>query len=280
MQINNVCLIANIYQLYRLSIVVTFTTILILNTCYMAHYFPKPAPLSPRAGAVERRNKKDKKYKGVDVNKSFYYLWFEYLKRSDKYKLACENNGKGMTKLYKDFGNLHSDQYTGELGFWEWWTEKDKNDQLRGERLFGIKGHTVEGFATNDELLESKDQIESGEVKVIILPTNVTRSTIERRLAKLLKQLVLNPTEVTARYHPSNLKVDVNSLEKCLKAYDMRLEGKTNVEIGAVFIFEDAQKVLKDADLKNKCNVGAYRLIKKAEANIKAVESGMFGVGH
>jgi hypothetical protein len=43
---------------------------------------------------------------------------------------------------------------------------------------------------------------------------------------------------------------------------------------------EDAQKVLKDADLKNKCNVGAYRLIKKAEANIKAVEKGMFGVGH
>jgi len=47
-----------------------------------------------------------------------------------------------------------------------------------------------------------------------------------------------------------------------------------------MFIFEDAQKVFKDADLKNKCNVGAYRLIKKAEANIKAIEKGMFGVGH
>ena len=35
-----------------------------------------------------------------------------------------------------------------------------------------------------------------------------------------------------------------------------------------------------DADLKNKCNVGAYRLIKKAEANIQAVEKGMFGLGH
>ena len=126
-------------------------------------------------------------------------------------------------------------------------------------------------------LLDAK---KSGEVKAIILPTNVTRSTIERRLAKLLKQLVLNPKEEKARYHPSNLKVDVNSLEKCLKAYDMRIEGKTNVEIGAMFLFEDAQKVLKDADLKNKCNVGAYRLIKKAEANIKAVEKGMFGVGH
>ena len=51
-------------------------------------------------------------------------------------------------------------------------------------------------------------------------------------------------------------------------------------KIGAMFIFEEAQKVLKDADLKNKCNSTAYRLIKKAEANIQAVEKGMFGVGH
>ena len=49
----------------------------------------------------------------------------------------------------------------------------------------------------------------------------------------------------------------------------MRIEGKTNVEIGAMFIFEDAQKVLKDADLKNKCNVGAYRLIKKVKQTLK-----------
>jgi len=83
-----------------------------------------------------------------------------------------------------------------------------------------------------------------------------------------LKQLVLKPTEVKARYHPSNLKVEVNSLEKCLKAYDMRIEGKTNVEIGAEFLYLDPQIALKDADLKNKCNVGAYRLSKKAEANM------------
>jgi len=95
-----------------------------------------------------------------------------------------------------------------------------------------------------------------------------------------LKQLVLNPTEVKARYHPSNLKVDVNSLDKCLKAYDMRIEGKTNVGIGAEFLYLDLQIALKDADLKNKCNSTAYRLIKKAEANIKAVESGVFPVAH
>jgi hypothetical protein len=51
-------------------------------------------------------------------------------------------------------------------------------------------------------------------------------------------------------------------------------------EIGAEFLHLDLQTALKDADLKNKCNVTAYRLIKKAKANIQAVEKGMFGVGH
>ena len=30
----------------------------------------------------------------------------------------------------------------------------------------------------------------------------------------------------------------------------------------------------------NKCNLGASRYLRKAEANIQAVEKGMFGVGH
>ena len=40
------------------------------------------------------------------------------------------------------------------------------------------------------------------------------------------------------------------------KSKDSAIE---KAKIGAMFLFEDAQKVLKDADLKNKCNVGAYR---------------------
>ena len=262
----------------------------------MNHYFPKPAPLSPQERDVERRKKSSKKYKGVDVEKSFYYLWFEYLRRSDDYKKACGYEvdmtkeekkeyaswfkQKKTKELISDFGNIHSEKYDGYLGFWAWWTEKDKEGEKRGEKLFAIKAHTVEGFATNDELLESKDQIQSGEVKVIILPTNVTRSAIERRLAKLLKQLVLKPKAVEARYHPSNLKVDVNSLDKCLKAYDMRIEGKTTVEIGAEFLYLDTQTPKFKLDSKNTCNVTACRYLKKAEDNIKAVENRMFGLGH
>lgn len=75
-----------------------------------------------------------------------------------------------------------------------------------------------------------------------------------------------------------NLNIVVNGLDWNLKAYDMIIEAKTSVEKGSMFIFEDAQKVLEDVDLENKFNVGAYRLRKKAEANIKAVVKGLFGV--
>ncbi len=60
---------------------------------------------------------------------SLYYLWFEYLKRSNKYKIACASKGKGMRKIFDDFGDIF--QYQGLDGFWQWWNE-------RGQYLFGI----------------------------------------------------------------------------------------------------------------------------------------------
>ena len=54
---------------------------------------------------------------GVATTDSIYYLWFEYLKRSEKYKTACANNGKGMKRLYADFGDVFA--YEGIEGFWD-----------------------------------------------------------------------------------------------------------------------------------------------------------------
>ena len=97
-----------------------------------ALYFPKPQPLSPKSktwveGNTRYRKNKNAKggktsVKGVPTTDSIYYLWFEYLKRSEKYKTACANNGKGMSKLYKDFGNVF--EYEGVEGFWRWWRER------------------------------------------------------------------------------------------------------------------------------------------------------------
>ena len=95
-----------------------------------ASYFPHPQPLSPNTTAEPKQiggrlvwvDKKKGRLKGVGTTQSIYYLWFEYLKRSEKYKTACANNGKGMKKLYKDFGNVL--EYEGVEGFWRWWRER------------------------------------------------------------------------------------------------------------------------------------------------------------
>ena len=63
------------------------------------YYFPKPQPLSPKTktwleGDVRYRTLKGKKVavSGVATTDSIYYLWFDYLKRSEKYKKACKES--------------------------------------------------------------------------------------------------------------------------------------------------------------------------------------------
>jgi len=52
------------------------------------------------------------------------------LRRSDDYKKACAKNGKGMAKLYKDFGDVYSEKHYGYLDFWVWWTEIDTKEDF------------------------------------------------------------------------------------------------------------------------------------------------------
>tara|TARA_B110001450_G_scaffold56072_1_gene52703 strand:- start:1363 stop:2307 length:945 start_codon:yes stop_codon:yes gene_type:complete len=309
-------------------------------------YFSKPQPLSPKSKTwVEgntryRKNKTAKggktSVKGVPTTDSIYYLWFEYLKRSEKYKTACANNGKGMSKLYKDFGNVF--EYEGVEGFWSWWNE-------RGQYLFGIEGkQEIVEFDNADEVVGYEDY------KLIAIPKNITATTIKKRLNKLVDDMELNPTaEQTAKYSIAQTKVDVESLETCLMAYDLKQQGKGILEIGlqvkwigsaeAKDLIEDNRRKGKEVDLeklaelseKNRKEYGrlltkaqaivskrlkdkyidtdyeddlidkemkifkrdyvrtarkksiqtnTHKLIKKAKANIHAVENGAFGVGH
>ena len=157
--------------------------------------------------------------KGVPITDSIYYLWFEYLKRSEKYKTACANNGKGMTKLYKDFGNVF--EYEGVEGFWNWWNE-------RGQYLFGIEGkQEIVEFDNADEVVGYEDY------KLIAIPKNITATTIKKRLNKLVDDMELTSTaERKAKYSIAQTKVDVGSLETCLMAYDLKQQGKDILDIG------------------------------------------------
>ena len=252
-----------------------------------SRYFPKPQPLSPNTKTwVEEgvRYQKDKRVrggkrrvKGVPTTDSIYYLWFEYLKRSEKYKSACANNGKGMAKLYKDFGNIF--EYEGVEGFWNWWKE-------RGQYLFGIKAtQEIVEFDSADEVVGYKDY------KLIAIPKNITATTIKKRLNKLVDDMKseLKPTaEQTAKYSIFQTKVDVESLKSCLMAYDLKQKGTDVLEIGlavryikgakAKYIIEDGRKKGKEIDSQklielSEKNFDEYdKILRKAEAIVNKRE--------
>jgi len=192
-------------------------------------YFSKPQPLSPKSKTWEEGNTRYQKnknavggktsVKGVPTTDSIYYLWFEYLKRSEKYKKACANNGKGMTKLYKDFGNMF--EYEGAEGFWTWWNE-------RGQYLFGIESkQEIVEFDNANEVVGYDDY------KLVAIPTNLTKTTIKKRLNKLIAEMEVNPTaEQTAKYSIAQTKVDVASLQSCLMAFDLKQQGLDILDIG------------------------------------------------
>ena len=196
-----------------------------------ALYFAKPQPLSPNSKTWVEGNTRYRKdrtakggkrsVKGVPTTDSIYYLWFEYLKRNENYKKACANKGKGMTKLYKDFGNIFA--YEGIEGFWKWWNK-------RGQYIFGVEGkQEIVEFDNANEVVGYDDY------KLIAIPKNITATTIKKRLNKIVDEIKeeLKPTAPPKNDYPiTQNKVDVESLKTCLMAYDLRKEGTDILEIG------------------------------------------------
>lgn len=243
--------------------------------------FQKPQPLSPKSKTWVEGNTRYQKnknarggktsVKGVPTTDSIYYLWFEYLKRSEKYKTACANNGKGMAELYKDFGNIF--EHESVEGFWSWWNEK-------GQYLFGIEAtQEIVEFDSADEVVGYE------EYKLIAIPKNITATTIKKRLNKLVDDMKseLKPTaEQTAKYSIAQNNVDVESLKSCLMAYDLKQKGTDVLEIGlqvkwirgaeAKDLIEDGRRKGKEVDLEklaelSENNSKEYgRLLAKAQA--------------
>jgi hypothetical protein len=209
----------------------------ILDTFMPSRYFPKPQPLSPNTKTwVEEgvRYQKDKRVrggkrrvKGTWTTDSIYYLWFEYLKRSERYKKACANNGKGMTKLYKDFGNIF--EYVGVEGFWRWWNE-------RGQLLFSAKPlSNIDAFFTIDDIEDYKIEIDKGQILLLPIPTSGSREVIKKSVNKLIDEIdIQKDKEHKPQYEVESQKVDVKGLQKALLAHDLKAKGRDILEIGLI----------------------------------------------
>ena len=196
----------------------------------MQYSFPKPYPKTTQ----NRYKKRQLNYIGVGIEKekSLYYYWFQCLRRSKKYRKACANNGKGMKSLYNDFGDVFS------IGFWDWWFECDKHGTERGLRLFARwqddpvriidKGHSKEKLIPPNEDNRFIVSISNGASKTEIF------KELGRVLSSRNKSIAKQFGDKPPKYSPHSLKVDVPSLTKSLKAYDMKASGRSLVAIGAI----------------------------------------------
>lgn len=200
------------------------------NMSREAYYFPHPQPLAPTTKAQPKRVGNKVKWveegkgvrRGVGTTQSIYYLWFEYLKRSEKYKKACANNGKGMKKIYDDFGDIFelktdANGYTDAEDFYRNWWEKDN----RGARLFGIRAiDELKEFASVEDVLSLQNDIDDYEI--VVLPKSLPKTIMRKRVGELITALQSKDVDRgKARYPIVSERVDVESLYDCLDVYDV-----------------------------------------------------------
>ena len=188
------------------------------------HRFPKPQPLTPHRKHIDVdgvlyhiKNGRKTKLKGVRYYDSIYYWWYQYLRCSELYRAACSKGGKGMQRIYNDFGDIFAYADT-PTGFWDWWTTKlVERGCERGEYLFGIRSTAqaeMQDFVGLGDLDELKSHVSDGSIKLIAVPTHLDKKIVARRFHRLLAEMQA-PKKVpeTARYHPKSSKVDAVSLD-------------------------------------------------------------------
>ncbi len=208
---------------------------------------------------------------------SVYYLWWEYLKRSEEYRKCCEANGKGKLKgLYADFGDVFS------CDFKTWWQTDD-----RGARLFG------EEQLPQFRIIDPKVEIVPTRNSVYIqVPLDLPKRFLMREFQKILdenhtgKRGIRTNRNSTSLY-PVTGHVDIDALQKCLSVYDMK---KQNPKMKLWEVAQECRVVKPDSRIKagdeklkgellRKRLIAANtvsRLLKKAKKIIVEVSNGRF----
>lgn len=208
--------------------------------------------------------------------KTVYYLWWEYLLRSEKYLKTCELKGKaGLVDLYKDFGDIRN------MSFKEWWTEN-------GRGYFLFSEPSVDEIV---RILDEGDAIPNKQVGIcILLPLNLPKKHLKIKIDKLLskhhsgKAGIQHSRNSFAKYRVST-RPYLNTLEKILKIYDIK---KQNPSLKLWEIGNECPNYLKahkikagdtDAVMRDKKNVlsaSVKRHLNQVNLLIEKVEKGVF----
>jgi len=220
--------------------------------------------------------------------RSPYYWWWAYLRRNEDYLACCEREGKGkLSKLYKDFGDVRSDD------FFNWWG----GNLQRGALLFAERQAEIKlrRLISKDEWQDewgSKDQ-----VAVFAVNMSIGRRLLQQMFATELAKhhkgrrgrVALGSVKSTALY-PLYRNYSQHNLRVALETYDAwytnqalpKKDRKTLWELG------DGLKLVPTAVSKrtdspaertakhNVMSVAVKRYVKQAKAIIANTAKGQF----
>jgi hypothetical protein len=233
---------------------------------YSAQKFAYKHPTFGRSNAVKASE---------PFKNSVYYLWWEFLKRSDAYKKCCASGGRGKLKnIYQDFGDVFASDFK------TWWQTNERGAFLFAEHL-PPKFQPINVMPVEDTM---------NQVMVLQVPMALPKRLLMAEFQKLLnanhagKKGRRNNESSTARY-PVTGHIDTVAMQKCLRVYDMKI---ANPKMPLWQLTQECKAIKRDAFIETGDTQGiitnkklilantASRLIKKAKLIISNTEQGKF----
>ena len=206
---------------------------------------------------------------------SVYFLWWEFLRRSDAYKKCCASGGNEKLKtIFQDFGDVFA------TDFKTWWQSNERGAYLFAEQL-PPKFQTIKVLP---------DEVTMNQVMVLQVPMALPKRLLMSEFQKLLnthhagKRGRRNNVSSTARY-PVTGHIDTDALQKCLRVYDMKI---ANPKMPLWEITQECKAIKRDTFIIDSDSQGiitnkklilantSSRLLKKATLIIENTEQGKF----
>lgn len=148
--------------------------------------------------------------------RSPYYWWWEYLRRNSEYLACCERGGLGKhAKLYKDFGDVRSDDFR------TWWgAPNNKGDYLFSEQPLSLSVQKIDAVQVLDQQWASN-------VLLVAVNLDLGRRSLQKKFAELLQKehtgrrgrKSLKTAASTSRY-PLHRNFTTSNLKEMLRVYD------------------------------------------------------------
>lgn len=198
--------------------------------------------------------KKNKTRRGVHYENSIYYYWFEFLKLNEKYIATCKNKGRGMKKIYEDFGDIRNKTFK------QWWNEKYKGT-TRGVYLFASTNPFNQLIKINSQT--QYNQINHSDYTVIAVPKLIDKKYAVEQVRKLTKNK--KKFNYLAKYKFESKTFKIETLKKNLKY--LKLKKKFNVNWKAAAVANN--KIVKNN--KDDDKVLFNQLANRCERQIKIV---------